>query len=225
MRASSVHRRAELRAGVAGDHLGSGPRREDSRAGRGSRALRALSRPDAAPTRHARAASARSRGSRRGRPRPLRRPDSGTPITGRSVCAATRAGERRRDAGPGDDHAQAPHARVLGVLGHQVRFAVGGHHAHLVQDAALVELAGRLLHRLHVALGAHHDAHVGGVHVDVIELRLHLGLVASARGRARSLRPRGPGRPSWAEGSCSRSLPWVICAPPAVCVLDTRRFP
>ena len=49
-----------------------------------------------------------------------------------------RAGQRRGDAGAGDDHAQAAHARVLGVVGDDVGLAVGGHHPQLVQDAALV---------------------------------------------------------------------------------------
>ena len=66
---------------------------------------------------------------------------------------------------------------VLGVFGHEVRFAVGGHDPHLVQDAALFQLPCGLLHRLHVALGAHHDADPGSVDVDVVELRLHLGLL------------------------------------------------
>ena len=115
------------------------------------------------------------------------------------------AGQRRGDAGAGDDHAQAAHARVLGVLGDQVGLAVRGHHPHLVQDAALFELAGGLLHRLHVALGAHHDAHARGVDVDVLELRLHLGLVQRLR-HERDVRapagaallgegPASPGRP------------------------------
>jgi len=58
-----------------------------------------------------------------------------------------------------------------------VGFPVGGHHAHLVQDAPLFELLRGLLHLLHVALGAHHDPDTRGVDVDVVELRLHFGLL------------------------------------------------
>ena len=79
---------------------------------------------------------------------------SGTPITGRSVCAATTPGQRGRQAGAGDDHLQAAHARVLRVVGDLLGVAVRGHHAHLVQDAALVELLGRLLHGRHVGLAS-----------------------------------------------------------------------
>ena len=57
---------------------------------------------------------------------------SGTPITGRSVCAAHHARERGGEAGARDDHPQPAHPRVLGVLGDQLRVAVGGHHPHLV---------------------------------------------------------------------------------------------
>ena len=68
-------------------------------------------------------------------PAAVRRPDNGTPITGRSVWAATRTRKGRRDPGAGDDHPQSPHACVLGVFGDEVRLAVGRHHPHLVQDA------------------------------------------------------------------------------------------
>ena len=44
------------------------------------------------------------------------------------------------------DRAQAAHVCVLGIVRHHVGFAVGGHHAHLVQDAPLFELARGLLH-------------------------------------------------------------------------------
>ena len=71
------------------------------------------------------------------------------------------AGQRRRQAGAGDDHPQAAHLRVLGVVGHDVGLAMRRHHAHLVADAALLELLAGLLHLGHVALGAHHDADAG----------------------------------------------------------------
>src|ERR1700722_1591972 len=86
------------------------------------------------------------------------------------------ARQRGGDAGAGDDHAQAAHVRVLRVFGHNVRFAMGGHDANLMHDAPLLELVRGLLHRLHVALGAHHDADEGRVDVDVVELRLYFGL-------------------------------------------------
>ena len=105
------------------------------------------------------------------------RPDSGTPMTGQIGVRGDRTGQRRGDPGSGDYHAQSAHARVLGVLGDEVGLAVRGHDPHLVHDAPLLELAGGLLHRLHVALGAHHDAHAGGVDVDVVELRLDFGLL------------------------------------------------
>ena len=54
------------------------------------------------------------------------------------------AGQRGGDAGAGDDHAQAPHAGVLGVLGDDIGLAVGRHHAYLVHDAALGQLVAAL---------------------------------------------------------------------------------
>src|SRR5580704_18167754 len=52
---------------------------------------------------------------------------------------------------------------------------MGRHHLHLVRDAALAQLLRGLLHRLHVACGAHHDADERSVYVELLELRLHLG--------------------------------------------------
>ena len=79
--------------------------------------------------RHARAASARSPAARRAR-RPTEVFEvSGTPITGRSVCAATTPGSAAASPAPGDDHPQPAHARVLRVLGHRVGVAVRAHHA------------------------------------------------------------------------------------------------
>ena len=131
-----------------------------------------------------RAASARSRAARRGR-RPTEVFEvSGTPITGRSVCAATTPGSAAARPGAGDDHAQPAHARVLRVLGDRVGVAVRAHHADLVADAALLELLRRLLHQRHVALRAHHDADLRRVvHVELVELvlDLRLGVAAPAR--------------------------------------------
>ena len=56
-----------------------------------------------------------------------------------------------------------------------------------MQDAPLFELVGGLLHRLHVALGAHHDPHAWRIDVDVVELRLHFGLL-HRRGNQRDTR-------------------------------------
>ena len=97
---------------------------------------------------------------------------SGTPMTGSSRVGGDHARQRRGQPGAGDDHPQAAHLRVLRVVGDRVGVAVGGHHAHLVADAALVELLRRLLHRRHVALGAHEDADARGVDLHVLELGL-----------------------------------------------------
>ena len=67
------------------------------------------------------------------------------------------AGQRGRQAGAGDDHPQAAHPRVAGVVGDRVRLAVGRHDPDLAADAALGQLLLGGLHRRHVALRAHHD--------------------------------------------------------------------
>ena len=92
------------------------------------------------------------------------------------------ARQRGGEAGAGDDHAQAAHLRVLGVVGDRVGVAVGGHDADLVADAARVELLRRRLHRRHVALGAHDDADARGVDLHALELGLDLGLGRRAAG-------------------------------------------
>ena len=85
---------------------------------------------------------------------------------------------------------------VLGVVGDRVGIAVRGHDAHLVVDAALLELLGRGLHRRHVALGAHDDADQRRVDLEAVELgldrppRVHRGCVlAHAAMSRRSCRP------------------------------------
>jgi hypothetical protein len=95
---------------------------------------------------------------------------SGTPITGSDY-----AGQRGRQARSGDDHAQAAHARVLCVLRDHLGVAVGGHHADLVEDSALLEFLGGLLHLRHVGLGAHDDADAGGVDLEHAELGVDFG--------------------------------------------------
>ncbi len=122
-----------------------------------------------------------------------------------------RARKRGGDARAGDHHAQAACARGLRVLGDDIGFAVGRHHADLVLDPALLELARRLHHLVHVALGAHHDAHPRTVHVELLELRLRLGLGARVRNqrdrRARILAPVPSRRPTLLAGLAGRISP------------------
>ena len=118
------------------------------------------------------------------------------------------ARQGRRDPGAGDDHPQAARAGGLGVFGDQVGLAVGRHHADLVSDAALLELVGGLLHLLHVAVRAHHDADDGAVDVELLELGLD---VLFDDGSGTSEMPVEPGRPSCAEG-CSGSSFLGSCA-------------
>ena len=66
-------------------------------------------------------------------------PRIGTPITGRSVCAAATPGQRGRHPGAGDDHPQAAHPRRVAVLAHLLGVAVGAHHPHLVANARLLK--------------------------------------------------------------------------------------
>jgi hypothetical protein len=116
--------------------------------------------------------------------------DSGTPMTGSSVCAACDDRAARPTAGAGDDHAQPAHLRVAAVVGDDVGLAVGRHDADLVADPALVEHLARLLHDLHVGLGAHDDPHARGVGLQPRELRLGLRLrIGILDGRAGD---RGP---------------------------------
>ena len=83
------------------------------------------------------AASARSRAARRGRPRPRSWTVSGTPITGRSVWAATTPGSAADRPAPAMITRSPRMRRVLGVVGDHLGVAVGRHHADLVQDAAV----------------------------------------------------------------------------------------
>ena len=94
----------------------------------------------------------------------LRLERSGTPITGRSVCAATDAGQRGREPGAADQHAQAALAGAARVLRDRVRRAVRRAHLELVADAVLVELVERRLHPLAVGLRADEDADDGVSH-------------------------------------------------------------
>ena len=120
-------------------------------------------------------------------------------MTGSRVWAATTPGQRGGQAGAGDDDPQPAHLGVAGVVRDHVGVAVGGHHPHLVVDAALLELLRRGLHGRHVALGAHDDADARRVDLDAGELLLDL----------RARRPRPPARPArasaWPRSSSPRS--------------------
>ena len=95
---------AELGAGVARDHGGEDARRQ-ARA-----ALRALSTPTHATGTPGGICAIDSSAS--SPPATDVRDVSGTPITGRSVCAATTPGSAADRPGAGDDHLQPAHLRV-----------------------------------------------------------------------------------------------------------------
>src|SRR5438067_8009372 len=59
---------------------------------------------------------------------------------------------------------------------------MGGHHSDLGADPALGEFLFGGLHRLHVALRAHHDPDDGGVDVEVLELDCRLRVGPSSHG-------------------------------------------
>ena len=87
------------------------------------------------------------------------------------------AGQRGRQAGAGDDHLAG---RACARSSRSRRPARGrggptsrGPRARMPRS---VELLGRLLHRRHVALGAHDDADARRVDLDALELGLDLGL-------------------------------------------------
>ena len=125
-----------------------------------------------------------------------RRLDSGTPMTGRSVWAAATPGSAADRPAPGDDHAQAAHARVAAVLGDELRLAVGGHHAHLVVHVGVAQHAGGAVHDVHVALGAHDDPDARGVDLDLRRARRRprSRVTGSACSLMRSSSPRRAGR-------------------------------
>ena len=86
---------------------------------------------------------------------------SGTPITGRSVCAAATPGQRGGQTRAADQHLEAALARRAAVLGDGVRLPVRRPHVELVRDAPLVELVERALHALAVGLRADEHADDG----------------------------------------------------------------
>src|SRR5581483_1774595 len=75
-------------------------------------------------------------------------------------------------------------ARVLGVVGHLVGLAVRGHDPHLAADAALAQLLLGRLHRLQIALRAHHDPDQRSIDLELVELSRgfaeRLGLAGNA---------------------------------------------
>src|SRR6185437_5822705 len=100
-------------------------------------ALRALSTPTVATGTPGGICAIASRASR---PSSMLRLDrSGTPITGRSVCAAT-------TPGGADEHLQAALARSSRVLGDRTRRAVRRAHLELVADPLLLENVDRRPH-------------------------------------------------------------------------------
>ena len=83
---------------------------------------------------------------------------SGTPITGRSVCAATTPGSAAASPAPAMI-TRSPRMRAfLAYSATVVGVTVSAHHADLEADPALLELVAGPLHHRHVALRAHHDA-------------------------------------------------------------------
>ena len=150
---------------------------------------------------------------------------SGTPITGRSVCAATTPGSAAARPAPAMITFSPRMRAFFAYSATDVRVAVRAHHAHLVADPALLELLRRLLHQRHVALRAHDDAHLRRVvHVELVELVLDLGLgdgsadgrellgsahaptlsTARARCRVRSCRPSNSIRSARRVGAVAR---------------------
>src|SRR5581483_517043 len=121
-------------------------------------ALRALSTPTAAtgtPGGICAIASSASRPSST-----LRLERNGTPITGRSVCAATTPGSAAERPAP-QMSTRNPRLRALREC---VRRAVRRAHLELVADLLLVEELERRLHALAVRLGADEDADDGVSH-------------------------------------------------------------
>lgn len=75
--------------------------------------------------------------------------------------AAAGRGLKAIIAGAGDDGLQSPAGGGFGIGEHLVGHAVGRHDARLEGDAELGQNLGRLLHRLPITAGAHHDADDG----------------------------------------------------------------
>ena len=68
------------------------------------------------------------------------------------------AGQVRRAARPGDDHAQSAFFGRAGVLAHPFRRAMRGDDAALVRDLELFEHLRRMTHRVPIRLAAHDDS-------------------------------------------------------------------
>ena len=149
-------------------------------------ALRALSRPTAATGTPGGICSTERIAS--SPPAADRRLESGTPITGRSVCAATTPGSAADRPAPAISTRKPARAGVARVLGDLVGLAVRREHAHLVADAALLELGRGRAHRLAGRLRAHQDADQErrplGFDADDRELRLGGHAARADRARA-----------------------------------------
>ena len=225
---------ADLRAGVAGDHAPGGSWRLRVRRAQAtdsgqlppesmirtasSAALRALSSPTAAtgtPGRHLDHREDRVEPAGRLQAARERHADHGKVGVG-----GDHARQRGREAGAGDQHAQAAGAGGLGVLGDEVGLAVRRHHVYLVGDAALAELLGGALHRVHVAGGAHHDAdqrrRLAGLLGDHGELGLGAQRSLALSRAAMSRRSWRPGNSTMSAAAYAASRALCASAPSAV---------
>ena len=212
MRASSRPQAAQLRARVAGDHA---PRICAARIA----ALRGCRGPRRRPARPG--ASARSRGSHRGRRRPSGARTAARRSPGRSVCAATAPGSAAEMPAPA---MITRRPRMRAFLAYSATTS-GSRWADITRIScrmprSLSSAAG-LLHRLQVALGAHHDAHPRRVDVELVELGL--GLRTRPSGPGTSEMPGAPdgdaplrGPPSPAQRSGPRSRRAAHCRPRSV---------
>ena len=89
--------------------------------------------------------------------RTLIRERNGTPITGRSVCAATTPGSAAARPAPAISTRDPSFPRPACVLGHRVRVAVRGANLELVRDPPRLKLVEGGLHPLAVGLRADED--------------------------------------------------------------------
>jgi hypothetical protein len=71
------------------------------------------------------------------------------------------SGKMRGSSGGGDDHFEAALLRGRGVLGHEVRRAMGRDDFGFVRHAELREHVARVAHRLSIGFAAHDDADEG----------------------------------------------------------------
>ncbi len=137
---------------------------------------------------------------------------SGTPITGRSLCAATTPGSAAERPAPAMITLQAPLARGLRVLGDLVGVAMRRHHVDLVRDPARLELLGGLLHRGHVGLRAHDDA----------DLRAHAAMSRRRVLPSKSITSAAAYAAARAVRTSSPSAVTLSTRPPAVTIAPSR---